>query len=88
MAEIFEEFAQQQMEGCSSFVFPNIYDIFFVVSASSKPFQTLFLRLISYILLFHSVSSCPYRKAGLSVDTNPTVGLVSHELAHNHGGNL
>ena len=66
MAEIFEEFAQQQMEGCSIFVFPNIYDIFFVVSASSKPFQTLFLRLIY----------CQLRQDSLHTSTNHILNTI------------
>ena len=45
MAEVFKEFAQQQLEGCSGFVFLKTYsDIFFecfVASASFGPFQTI-----------------------------------------------
>ena len=43
-----------------------------------------------YFCGFRSVSSCPYRKYGLFVDTNlqQSDGLVPHEWAHNHGGSI
>ena len=42
-AEVFKEFAQQQMEGCSSIVFSEDLQHFecFVAMASSGQFQTL-----------------------------------------------
>ena len=50
----------------------------FIASASSQLFNTVVIQL------FRAVSSFPYRKGGLFVDTNlqQPEGLVPHEWAH------
>ena len=61
----------------------------YLFAANAQPPFVDFSTLV-VIQLFHSVSSCSYRKNCLVVDTNlqQYEGLTPCEWAHNHGGSL
>ena len=61
----------------------------YLFAANVQPPFVDFSTLV-VIQLFHSVSSCSYRKNCLVVDTNlqQYEGLTPCEWAHNHGGSL